>query len=474
MMESPEAGLCRSIPKTDRILEHEIIQAMLARYPRSLVVAAVRDTLKGARERLRSGASKDVPDLEQLVSSVRQSLCSDGFRLKRVINATGVVLHTNLGRAPLSLHAAERISTLAQGYCNLEVDLESGKRGKRLGLVRALLERVTGAEAALVVNNNAACVLLMLSSLAKGKEAVISRGELVEIGGSFRIPEVMSQAGVKLVEVGTTNKTHIKDFEDAISSDTAALIKVHPSNFRIVGFQHSVSTQELAALAHERGLWMLEDLGSGCLVSLDSQGLPSEPTVQETLAAGADVVCFSGDKLLGGPQAGIAAGKRSLIESMAKNPLMRALRVDKLILGALESTLLSYLDPDKAFKEIPVLSMLSQDPKTLEARANTLAMNLKRAMGDDPMEIHVVPNEGKVGGGSLPQASLPSYAVGLRAAGMEAQELSAALRKATPPIIGIEREGRVLLDVRTILPQEEGLVCSTIADALGRRGENGC
>jgi L-seryl-tRNA(Ser) seleniumtransferase len=472
MSETPEAELCRHIPKTDRLLEHDAVRAMLERYPRPLVLAAVRDTLQEAREQLRSGTSQGAADLEGLVSSVARRLGSEGFRLKRVINATGVVLHTNLGRAPLPSHAAKRLFELAEGYCNLEFDLESGKRGKRLSPVQPILERITSAEAALVVNNNAACVLLMLSSLAGGKEAVISRGELVEIGGSFRIPEVMAQAGVKLVEVGTTNKTYLKDYERAIGPETAALLKVHPSNFRIVGFQHSVSTQELAALAHERGLLMLEDLGSGCLVPLGSYGLPSDPTVQEIVTAGADVVCFSGDKLLGGPQAGIAAGKRAMIEAMAKHPLMRALRVDKLILGALEATLLSYLEPEKAIREIPALAMLSQKPKELEARASRLASSLKQTLGD-AMEIHVVPHEGKVGGGALPQASLPSYAIGLRVVGMEAEDLGAALRTASPPVVSVAREGMVLLDLRTILSQEEDLVCSALTDALGRKGENG-
>jgi L-seryl-tRNA(Ser) seleniumtransferase len=472
MRETPDPGLSRHIPKTDRLLEHDAVQTMLERYPRPLVLAAIRDTLQSLRENLGSDSVDRQADLEGLVEEVEQRLEASGFHLKRVINATGVVLHTNLGRAPLPSHAAKRVFELAQGYCNLEFELESGKRGKRVSHIQPLLTSLTGAQSALVVNNNAAAVLLMLSSLASGKEAVISRGELVEIGGSFRIPEVMAQAGVKLVEVGTTNKTYLKDYERAIGPETAALLKVHPSNFRIVGFHHSVPTQELAALAHERGLLMLVDLGSGCLVPLGSEGLPSEPTVQEIVAAGADVVCFSGDKLLGGPQAGIAAGKRAMIEAMARHPLMRALRVDKLILGALEATLLSYLEPQKAIREIPALAMLSQKPKELEARAMRLASSLKQTLGD-AVEIHVVPLEGKVGGGALPQASLPSYAIGLQVAGMEAEELGAALRTANPPVVGVMREGKVLLDVRTILPQEEDLVCSALADVLGRKGENG-
>lgn len=472
MKESSGNGLFRNLPKADRLLEHEALRDLLNHYPRPAVLTALRSVLKEAREKLRLEGHNRPIDPDGLAGRIAQRLKAEGFSLRRVVNATGIVLHTNLGRAPLSPFAARRLNELSLGYSNLECDLESGKRGHRLSHIQALLCRLTNAEAGLVVNNNAACVLLMLSSLAQGREVIISRGELIEIGGSFRIPEVMAQAGVKLIEVGTTNKTRLSDYSGAISPQTAALMRVHPSNFRIVGFHQSVSTKELSDLAHEKGVLMLEDLGSGCLVPLGPYGLPNEPTVQETLRAGADVVCFSGDKLLGGPQAGISLGKRQWIEPMAKHPLMRALRVNKLILGALEATLLSYLDPKSAMKEIPTLAMLIANPKELNEKAKRLLDSIKLCFGNS-FEAGIVANEGRVGGGALPEAPLASYAVSLKAKGLKAEDLAKRLRLGTPSVQGIVREGQVLLDVRTIRPTEEDLVLMALQGALQRGGNDG-
>lgn len=465
-------GLFRSLPKADRLLEHDALQDLLVRYPRPAVLQVLREVLKETREVLRLEGSPKTLDSEDIASRIAQRLHAEGFKLRRVVNATGIVLHTNLGRAPLSSYAVHRLKELSEGYTNLECDLESGRRGQRLSHIQALLKRVSGAEAALVVNNNAACVLLMLVSLAQGREVVISRGELVEIGGSFRIPDVMTQAGVRLIEVGTTNKTRLKDYERAISPNTAALMRVHPSNFRITGFHQSVTTKELSDLAHEKGVLMLEDLGSGCLVPLGSYGLPDEPIVQETLKAGADLVCFSGDKLLGGPQAGIALGKRELIETMAQHPLMRALRVDKLILGALEATLLSYLEPKTAMKEIPTLAMLAAKPQELHERAKRFLGAIKNSFGDS-LKASIATNEGRVGGGALPQASLASYAVSLKTQDIGAEELAKRLRLGTPSIVGLVREGQVLLDVRTMRPAEEKLVITALHNVLKREKGNG-
>src|SRR5207248_3659405 len=363
-------------------------------------------------------------------------------RLRRAINATGIVVHTNLGRAPLAEAALERVREVGRGYSNLEYDLSSGVRGSRQDHVSDLLRRLTGAEAALVVNNNAAAVLLVLAALAEGREVIVSRGELIEIGDGFRIPDVLARSGARLREVGTTNRTRAADYEAAVGPETAALLRVHQSNFRLVGFAAQPTVTELAKVAARHGLPLVDDLGSGVLGEL-----ADEPSARQSLADGADLVCFSGDKLLGGPQAGIVAGRAELIERLRRHPLQRALRIDKLGLAALEGTLLLYLEPERALREVPVLRMLHEEPSAIRARAERLA-----AAVDGEVEETVA----RVGGGALPLAELPSFACAVE------ESLARALRVGEPPVVGIVRDGRLLLDCRTLTDGEADLVAQAV------------
>ncbi|MGZ4332763.1 MAG: L-seryl-tRNA(Sec) selenium transferase [Gaiellaceae bacterium] len=403
-----------------------------------LAVDAARAVLARAREEIRGGV--DPGDLEtrlrdELVA-VRQPA------LRRVLNATGVLVHTNLGRAPLATAALARVAEVARGYSNLEYDLAGGVRGSRQDHVAAILRRLTGAEAAIVVNNNAGAVLLTLAALAEGREVVVSRGELIEIGDGFRIPDVLTRSGARLAEVGTTNRTRPADYDRAVSERTALLLRVHQSNFRVVGFAEQPSLQELAGVARLHSLPLVDDLGSGALVELGD-----EPTARASLAAGADLVCFSGDKLLGGPQAGIVAGRADLVEQLRWHPLHRALRIDKLSLAALEGTLLLYLEPERALAEVPVLRMLHERDETVRGRAERLAA----AVGGEVEETVA-----RVGGGALPLAELPSFACAVE------EELAAPLRDQEPPVVGIVRDGRLLLDCRTLADGEIDEVAAAV------------
>ena len=391
-----------------------------------LAVEAARAVLARARDEIRAG--REPGDLS---ARLRDEL-ADARRpsLRRVLNATGVLVHTNLGRAPLPDQALERVSVAGRGYSNLELDLATGARGSRQDHVAALLQRLTGAEAALVVNNNAAALLLAVAALAEGREVLASRGELIEIGDGFRIPEVLERSGARLVEVGTTNRTRAADYERALRAETALLLRVHQSNFRLVGFTERPTLRELSDIAHTHGLPLLDDLGSGALVDLGD-----EPTARAALEQGADLVCFSGDKLLGGPQAGIVLGRAELVERLRRHPLHRALRIDKLSLAALTGTLLLYLEPGRALREVPVLRMLHEDPASVRARAERLAT----ALGGEVEETVA-----RVGGGALPLAELPSFACALE------ESLAGPLRLGEPPVVGIVRDGRLLLDCRTL------------------------
>jgi L-seryl-tRNA(Ser) seleniumtransferase len=416
----------RDLPSVDRLLGDDVLAAA----PRPLATAAARSALERAREAIRAG---DEPG--DVVASARAELERLGAPgLRRVINATGVIVHTNLGRAPLAEAALARAIDVGGSYSNLELDLESGTRGSRQDHVADALCRLTGAEAALVVNNNAAAVLLALAALAAGGEVVVSRGELVEIGDGFRIPDVLAHSGAQMVEVGTTNRTRAADFERAIGPETALLLRVHQSNFRIVGFTESPTTEDLARVAHDAGLWLVDDLGSGSLADVGD-----EPTAASSVAAGADLVCFSGDKLLGGPQAGIVVGRRALIERLRRHPLQRALRADKLTLAALEGTLALHEDPERARREIPVLRMLDEPLERVRERAERLA----GLVGGEVEETVA-----RVGGGALPLAELPSAACAIE------EELAAPLRLGDPPVLGIVRDGRLLLDARTLAEPE--------------------
>jgi L-seryl-tRNA(Ser) seleniumtransferase len=401
-----------------------------------LAIDAARAVLDRAREELRAGA--DPGDLAGRLAAELRALRAPSLR--RVLNATGVIVHTNLGRAPLAEEAIAQVVETARGYSNLELDLTEGTRGSRQDHVAALLRRLTGADAALVVNNNAAAVLLALAALGEGREVVVSRGELIEIGDGFRIPDVLMRSGARLVEVGTTNRTRAKDYEKAIGPDTALLLRVHQSNFRVVGFTELPRLEELAAVARRHGLPLVDDQGSGALL-----GLPDEPTAKESLAAGADLVCFSGDKLLGGPQAGIVVGRADLVERLRRHPLQRAVRADKLSLAALEGTLRLYLD---APERIPVLRMLAQDTATVRARAERLASLIGGSIEE---------TVGRVGGGALPLAELPSFACAIE------ESLSAPLRHGEPPVVGVLRDGKLLLDCLTLADAEVDEVAAAVS-----------
>lgn len=447
----------RHLPSVDSLLQTEAAQRLVAEYGHEATVEGLRAALEGARQIILAGGES--PFQEAILSQVARTLAARlGPSLGPVINATGVIIHTNLGRAPLSQAARQVMEAVAVGYSNLEYDVEAGGRGSRYLHAEALLCQLTGAEGALVVNNNAAAVLLMLTALAKGREVIISRGQLVEIGGGFRIPEVMRQSGARLMEVGTTNRTYLRDYEAAIGDGTAAIMRAHRSNFSLTGFVHQPSLEELAALAHRHGLLIFDDLGSGALLDTSSFGLAHEPMMQESLSAGADLVCASGDKLLGGPQAGIILGRRKLIERLRHFPLTRALRVDKTTLAGLQATLRSYLT-GRAPKEIPVWQMIAAPLEELEARVVRWAEKLRR----DGIEATVVEAQSTVGGGSLPGQTLATRALALRVP--RPDTLAARLRMGTPPVIARIQENLVLLDPRTMMPslgaepeQEEGLL----------------
>jgi L-seryl-tRNA(Ser) seleniumtransferase len=434
----------RRLPSVDALLQTQLGRQLVAEYRAEATVERLRAVLEDARRDILAG--EDCPSQEAILGRAAESLASwVAPTLVPVINATGVIIHTNLGRAPLSRAAREAMEAVATGYSNLEYDLAAGTRGSRHLHAESLLCQLTGAEAALVVNNNAASVLLMLAALGRAREVIISRGQLVEIGGGFRIPEVMHQSGAHLVEVGTTNRTYLHDYEAAIGETTVALMQVHRSNFALTGFTHEPSLQDLASLAHEHGLLMFDDLGSGALLDTSEFGLAREPTIQDSIAGGSDLVCASGDKLLGGPQAGIILGRRELIERLKRFPLLRALRVDKTTLASLEATLRAYLT-GRAAAEIPVWQMIAAPLEELEARASGWAGELRR----DGIETMVVVAESTVGGGSLPGQTLPTRALALRVP--SANGLAARLRASTPPVIVRINEGLVLLDPRTVLP----------------------
>jgi len=431
--------------------------------PRELVTEASRVVLEGVRGAIM--AAKDEMSLEEirtdtdeLVTMVEKEVeermqCS----LRRVVNATGIVVHTNLGRSLLSQAALDAVAMAGANYNNLEYRLEDGTRGSRQVHLQELLCDLTGAEAALVVNNNAAAVLLALTAHASGREVIVSRGQLIEIGGSFRLPDVMSQSGARLVEVGTTNKTYLGDYRQAITSETAMIMRAHPSNYRIMGFTSEASIKELSGLAREYELVLLDDLGSGVYIDLSEHGLPYEPTIMRSLEEGADLVCFSGDKLLGGPQGGIVLGRSDLVEAMARHPLARAVRTGKLTIAAMEATLRHYLDPERAAKEIPTLAMLTADPEVLHKRARGLAKKL--AAGDD-LEAEVIEDVSRAGGGALPMESLPTWAVAVTSSTYKANELEERLRTADPPVICRIREDRIILDMRTVSDDEVGIIAA--------------
>ena len=451
---TPDKSLLTLIPKVDSILSHPFIASLSGSVPERVIKEAVRDELDALRKGVLSGEVSRPEELalETLArASAKRATEADRPKLRRVINATGVVIHTNLGRSPLPDDAIRRMDLAARGYSTLEYDVASGKRGSRDHLVEEILCRLTGAEAATVVNNNAAAVMLVLNTLACGQAVMVSRGELVEIGGSFRIPDVMEASGARLIEVGTTNRTRLADYRKMAVPDVSLLLKVHTSNYRIVGFTEEAPVRELAILGKEMGVAVAVDLGSGSLIDLKSLGLKNhEPTAGQVLKEGADIVTFSGDKLLGGPQAGIVVGKKEFLDPIKMNPMKRALRVGKLTLSSLESVLRAYLDPVTVAQRIPTLRMISTSKEAVAARARRFA----RRLSDLPARISFAASVSRVGGGSLPLEDLPTVLLALEPEGMSADRFEEALRRQEPPVVARIVDDRVCFDLRTVSSQE--------------------
>lgn len=453
----------RSIPKVDMLMETDEIKILFECCSREYVLESVRKKTDELREFI--NISLNEQEIENKISLLTDDIVNDvekltSLNMKKVINGTGTILHTNLGRAVINEEAAERIKNLVTGYSNLEYDLESGTRGSRYAHFEKIITKITGAEAAMAVNNNAAAVLLILSAMAKDKEVIVSRGELVEIGGSFRVPDVMAQSGGKLIEVGTTNKTHLYDYENAITENTAALLKVHTSNYKIVGFTESVSVSDMAELAHRHGIPVIEDIGSGVLVDLAKYGLGHEPTVQESVQAGADIVCFSGDKLLGGPQAGIIVGKKHLIDKIKKHPLTRALRIDKFTAIALESVFHEYIDEERAVKNVPVLKLINKNIQEIKTEAEKLYEKLFESIGQKCI-MNVEECESQIGGGSLPLERIKSYSITFKPITMSTSHLEKQLRHIKTPIIGRVVNDLFIIDMRTVLEGEDDQLYET-------------
>ncbi|MFA6982530.1 MAG: L-seryl-tRNA(Sec) selenium transferase [Sedimentibacter sp.] len=454
----------RNIPKVDSIMENEKLKELLDITSRELVL----DYARNATEELRMFINDNPNNEEEINAEIKNIINKISlqvhklltYNMKKVVNGTGTILHTNLGRAPISKEAAERAKNIVTGYSNLEFDLELGKRGSRYSHFEKIISRITGAEAAIAVNNNAAAVLLILSSLAKDKEIIVSRGELVEIGGSFRIPDVMKQSGGILVEVGTTNKTHLHDYEEKITSETAALLKVHTSNYKIVGFTEGVSIEELSDLGKKYNIPVIEDIGSGVLADLSNYGLTYEPTVQNSINAGVDIICFSGDKLLGGPQAGIIAGKKQYIDKIKKHPLNRALRIDKFTAAVLESVFHEYIDEEKAIKNIPVLKMINMNIEDIKISAEKLSEKLKDM--SEFLDICTEECLSQIGGGALPLERMKSYAVSIKPKTMSCARFERELRYSETPIIGRVVNDTFYIDLRTVLEGEDQIIYDEI------------
>ncbi len=455
----------RRLPKVDEALKDPLIAEEVSAVPRRIVVDALREAIEQTRARVLADGSYEFTSEDVLREAKARIALKSRRSLRRVVNATGIIVHTNLGRSLLSQKAAQAVFEVATGYSTLEYDLESGERGSRHVHCEDLICRLTGAEAAMAVNNNAAAVMLGIAGLARGGEAIVSRGQLIEIGGSFRIPDIMAESGATMVEVGTTNKTHLSDYANAITDRTRLILKVHSSNFRVVGFTEEVGLADLIALGAEYGIPVFEDQGSGVLLDLREYGLSYEPTIGESIAAGADLVSCSGDKLLGGPQAGILAGKASVIEALKKHPMARALRLDKMTLAALEVTLRSYLDPVRVREEIPTLRMLTIPKEEIGKRAHALASRIEDACAD-AYHIEVLESVARAGGGALPMADIPTVVVSLKPLKGSEDDLQTYLRSCDPPIITRVREGAVLIDPRTLQEGEDALLVEALAKAV--------
>ena len=459
--------LYRSIPKVDVLLENQDIVTLIENHHRDVVVDVIREEIDKLRNFIKE--NDDVNLIEEKINNLIENIKIStekvySYNIKKVINGTGTILHTNLGRAIISKKHADYLSEVVTSYSNLEYNLEEGRRGERYSHFEKLICKITGAEAAMAVNNNAAAVMLVLSSMAAEKEVIVSRGELVEVGGKFRIPDVMKSSNAHLVEIGTTNKTHLEDYEDAISENTGAFLKVHTSNFKILGFTESVSIEELCKLGREKDIPVIEDIGSGVLIDLSKYGLEYEPTVQDSIKAGVDVVSFSGDKLLGGPQAGIIVGKKKYIDKMKKNPLTRAFRIDKFTATILEMIFHEYLNEEDAIKNIPVLSLITKDLKEIEKNTNDLFNKIEKLK--DVADINVEDTLSQIGGGSLPAERIKSKSVTIMPKNISTQSLEAKLRAGKNPVVGRISEEKLILDMRTVLEDEIDILAQKLIDIL--------
>ena len=459
--------LYRSIPKVDVLLENPDIVTLIENHHRDVVVDVIREEIDKLRNFIKE--NDDINLIEEKINNLIENIKIStekvySYNIKKVINGTGTILHTNLGRAIISKKHADYLSEVVTSYSNLEYNLEEGKRGERYSHFEKLICKITGAEAAMAVNNNAAAVMLVLSSMAAEREVIVSRGELVEVGGKFRIPDVMKSSNAHLVEIGTTNKTHLEDYEDAISENTGAFLKVHTSNFKILGFTESVSIEELCKLGREKDIPVIEDIGSGVLIDLSKYGLEYEPTVQDSIKAGVDVVSFSGDKLLGGPQAGIIVGKKKYIDKMKKNPLTRAFRIDKFTATILEMIFHEYLNEEDAIKNIPVLSLITKDLKEIEKNTNDLFNKIENL--ENVADINVEDTFSQIGGGSLPAERIKSKSVTIMPKNISTQSLEAKLRAGKNPVVGRISEEKLILDMRTVLEDEIDILAQKLIDIL--------
>ena len=459
--------LFRNIPKVDVILEKPEIIKLIEQYHRDVVVDAIREEIDKLRSFIKE--NNDIDLIEEKINNLVENITSNvkkvySYNLRKVINGTGTILHTNLGRAIISKKHADYLSDVVTSYSNLEYNLEEGKRGERYSHFEKLICKITGAESAMAVNNNAAAVMLVLSSMAENKDVIVSRGELVEVGGKFRIPDVMKSSNAHLVEIGTTNKTHLEDYEDAITENTGALLKVHTSNFKILGFTESVSIDELCKLGREKDIPVIEDIGSGVLIDLSKYGLEYEPTVQDSIKAGVDIVSFSGDKLLGGPQAGIIVGKKKYIDKMKKNPLTRAFRIDKFTATILEMIFHEYLNEEDAIKNIPVLSLITKDIKEIEGSANKLYEKLSDIK--DVANVEIEDTLSQIGGGSLPTERIKSKCVTIIPKNISTAALEEKLRQGENPVVGRISDDKLILDMRTVLEDEIDILSQKIIGIL--------
>lgn len=457
------------LPSVDQLLNNEAIISLIGVIPRSVVVKEIRQMIEEYRKNILMLNESQVMDFEIDIEEIIRKIIKNCYNfmdmnLREVINGTGTVLHTNLGRSLLSESIKEQVWDVASGYSTLEIDVTEGKRGSRYNHVSEIIKFITGAEDALVVNNNAAAVMLVLSTMAKDKEVILSRGEMVEIGGSFRVPDVMAQSGAKLVDIGTTNKTHLKDYENAVSEDTAAFLKVHTSNYKILGFTESVEVKELVNMGRKYNIPVIEDIGSGVLIDLQKYGLSYEPTVQESVSSGVDIVTFSGDKLLGGPQAGIIVGKKLYIDQMKQNPLTRAFRVDKLTMAALEATLKLYLDEEMALQKIPTLKMLTETAESIYERAKVLHSMIVSEELD--VVAGIAKDYSEVGGGSLPLEKLSTYVIEIESKSISTSKLENRLRKYRTPIFSRVRDNKVIIDLRTIKPEQYEIIVQAFNEVI--------